>query len=232
MDGGQPAGTAPDANAGASDGSGVEQPSFDAAKLQESLDALNSGFKTLEARVNGLQSVKDKDKQELSDLKQRIAEYEQLKERLGPEGAMEQLELRDQLSQMNQALSKLTNSASTQTPGTGASGVGEMAQVIADNQLDANDPEVTKILATFKGLKAATELGKLAVLKASKQPPSAAASTSMTAGSASVPTDVAALTAEYQTKMMAARGNKTLATQIKEQYRNKGVPVDSVLFGV
>ena len=233
VDGGQTEGTTQDANAGASSGTGVQQPSFDAAKLQESLDALNNGFKTLEARVNGLQGTKDK---EISGLKGKIAEYEQLKERLGSsESAMEQLELRDQLAQMNAALTKLTGSVSTQTPGTGASGAGELAQVIADNQLDANDPEVTKILADYKGLRAATELGKLAASRASKPPASPAASTSMTGGSTSVvETNVEVLTAEFKQKMQATprgQAGKAARDALKDEYRKKGVSVFSVDFG-
>lgn len=181
VDGGSDEGTATNANGGASQNQSVQQPSFDAAKLQESLDALNDGFKTLEARVNGLQSVKDKDKQELSGLKAKIAEYEQLKERFGEDGALEQIEMRDTLQRMNETLQKLQGSTSTPSPGTGASGAGTLAQVIRDNKLDANDPAVAKILAENQGndLNAAVQLGRLASATRQADP---SASTSMTGG--------------------------------------------------
>ena len=139
MDGGQLDGTALNANQDASDQEGVQQPSYDAARMQATLDALNSGLQTLQKRVDGLQGKKDS---EISGLKSKIAEYEKLKEKFGGDGAIEQIELRDTIANMNQTLAELRGSVSPQAPGTGASGALEVAQAIEELQmreLDAND---------------------------------------------------------------------------------------------
>ena len=139
MDGGPADGTTTNANGGASGTQGVQQPSFDAAKLQEVLDAVG----TLSKRVDGLQSVKDKQANELTGLKAQITEYEQLKERLGADGALEQLELRQTLAEIKE---KLSGAVSPQSPGTGASGAVNAAKAFVDLELDLKNPLVADAL--------------------------------------------------------------------------------------
>jgi len=229
VDGGSAEGTATDANGGASNQQSVQQPSFDAAQLQQSLDALNAGFETLNKRVDGLQGKKDS---QISDLKKQITEYEALKEKFGADGAIDQLELKNTLQSMQEQLSKIVTPVSTQSPGTGASGAGALAQVIRDNQLDANDPAVAKILADNKGndVAAALAIGRYAASSASKPTGDPSALTSMNTGSGVSEKDVTALTNEYQEKMRAARGNRTEIKRLRTEYQEKGVDIYGIDF--
>ena len=231
MDGGSAEGTATGANGSASGNQSDKQPSFDAAKLQQTLDALNNGFQTLEARVNGLQSVKDKDKKELSDLKGRIAEYEQLKERLGPEGAMEQIELRDQLAQMNQTLSQLSGSVSTPTPGNGQGGAVNATQAFAEMELDFKDPRVQTALTKSYSNQDEAELAAFKLRKQIQTSPSPSpAQGASLQGKPPVAENVEAMTAKYKTDMLAARGKESQLTKIREQAIKDGVPVWTIDF--
>lgn len=232
MDGGSQEGTAANANGGASSQQSVQQPSFDATKLQESLDALTTGFKTLEKRVNGLQGVKDQTKEELSGLKSRIAEYEQLKARFGADGAVEQLELRDTLAQMNQTLEQLKGSTSTPAPGAGASGAVDAAKVVAtDYGLDPKDPGNAILVNGHYPNMDALDLAVARHIKAQRQAPNP------TQAQAPAPTggqppakDVEALTTEYIQKMQAARGKPTEIRALREEYLKRGVKTWEVTF--
>ena len=229
MDGGSADGTDTNANGVASGNQSVQQPSFDAAKLQSSIDALIGKVGELEARTNGLQSVKDKTTSEVSGLKARIAEYEQLKEKLGPDGAIDQMELRQTLAEIK---AQLSGSVPAQPAGSGASETFNVAQAVEDlqvRQLDANDPDFIKLLK--KGLSKETFNEYIA----NKTRPQPAATPSGMVQSPATGTPKASpegLTAEYQTRMISLRGNKQAAMALKEEYRQKGVPVDQVYFGV
>jgi hypothetical protein len=47
-----------------------------------------------------------------------------------------------------------------------------------------------------------------------------------------VPANANELMGEYKSKMLAARGNKTLGKEIREKYKKLGVPVETVVFSV
>ena len=154
VDGDQTDGTTQNANSGLSEGNGDKQLSFDAAKLQSTLDALASKVGELDARYKTLQGEKDKGVKhalnEVSDLRSQIAEYKELEKRLGSEGAMEQIEIKQTLAQMNQTLEQLQKgSASTQTTGTSASGAADTAKAFAGvfSEEELKDPRVAAGMA-------------------------------------------------------------------------------------
>jgi len=231
VDGGSDNGTATEANGGASETQSVQQPSFDAAKLQETLDALTSKITELEARTNGLQRQKDK---KISSLKAQIAEYKELEKRLGPEGAMEQIELKQTLAQMNQTLEQLQKgSVSTQSLGTGVSGAVDAAQVINVDELgwDKNDPQVA--LLAQKNFSSAAERDAAIVnhLKAKKSAPSpTAAQAPAETGAPPPPKDLDERTNEYIKNVRAAFGKPGEIKHLREKAIQDGVKVWEIDF--
>jgi hypothetical protein len=226
VDGGSGEGTATNANGGASGNQSVQQPSFDATKLQSSIDALIEKVGELEARTNGLQSVKDKTNKEVSGLKAKIAEYEQLKERFGADGAIEQIELKQTLEEIK---NQLSNSVQAQTSGTSADETVDVAQAFAG--FDASDPRVA--VAMSKKF-ASQEAAEFAAFKLSKQlnnsPTPSAAQAASDPGKPAAKQDVEGLTAEYKEKMLAARGNEKMLDSIRATYFKQGVPVYEIDF--
>ena len=232
MDGGSEEGTVTDANGDASGNQSVQQPSFDAAKLQSTFDAFGATLEELNARVNGLQSVKDKQDNKLTGLEGKIAEYEQLVEKVGSkEGALAQMKLQEQLTEMNQALQELRGSASTQPPGTGASGAVNAAKTFAEMGLDLKDPQVAVEMAkSYQSEDAVIAAGYKLSQKFAHTPAPTQAQGAALQGGSPKKEDVETLTSEYQTEMANAQGNPSLARSIKAKYKEKGVPVDSVVF--
>lgn len=227
MDGGQTDGTAQAANLGASGEDGVQQPSFDAAKLQTTLDALVGKIGELEARTNGLQSVKDKTISEVSGLKAKIAEYEQLKERFGADGAVEQLELKQDLSEIKAQLSKL---GSTQVPSTDAGSAVSVAKAFENAGLDMKDPRVLVAMQNRYENSEKAELAAYRLKKALDSTPAPTPAQSAALQGESRKADVDTLTQEYITKMQAARGKPTEVKALMNQYKELGVPIGEVVF--
>ena len=226
MDGGHNLGTDANANGSPSDNSGVQQPSFDSTELQKILDAVG----TLSKRVDGLQSVKDKQAAELTGLKGQIAEYEKLKEKLGPEGALEQMELKRTLSEMKESLSKLTQ-VSGNTPGTGANGAVNVAQVIEEYGLDRNDPEVALLANNRYSSKLEVEAAIARYHKAKQAAPNPTPAQQPAApGGKTTNLNSGELVAEYKRQMLAARGKPRELSSIREEFLQKGVNVHEVNF--
>ena len=188
----------------------------------------------IDARTRALQGDKDRGiKKVEGDLRKMLGDYEGLKERLGPDGAVEQLELRQQLSAIQEQLSGLGASPSPQATGGSVSGVFDTAKAIEEltaRGLDANSPDFIKVVKS--GL-SVDKLNAYIVSKTRPQPeasPGGAIQPPATGG-AEKPSD-AALTAEYIKKVVDAHGNKSLIKGLKQEYEAKGVPVNSVNFSV
>jgi hypothetical protein len=121
----------------------------------------------------------------------------------------------------------------TPSPGSGAALTAQdVSQIITDLQLDANDPQVIEGLrGTYRSRDHfESHMTKLALGRATKQPPSLSAAP---VGSAPVsPSDpsVEQSTREYQKDMIAARGDKAKLRAIKDKAIKDGVPVDRIAF--
>ena len=241
MDGGSDNGTDVIADNIASETQSDKQPSFDAAKLQTSIDALIGKVGELEARTNGLQSVKDKTSATVSDLKARIAEYEQLKERLGPDGALNQMEQRQNFAseqnELRQTLAEikqqLSGSVSTQLVGNEASGTMNAAKAIEElssRDLNANDPEFIKLVNA--GL-TQDKLNAYIVNKTRPQSPaSIAGAVPEPARGGAQKTNPGEMKAEYIQEVQNARGNRNAIKAIQERYKELGFDPGSVGFSV
>ena len=228
VDGGSAEGTATGANGSASDNQSDKQPSFDAAKLQSSIDALIGKVDELDARTNGLQSVKDKTTKEISGLKDQIAEYEKLKEKLGPDGALDQMELRQTLADIK---NQLSGSVSTPTPGNGQGGAVNATQAFAEMELDFKDPRVQTALTKSYSNQDEAELAAFKLRKQIQTSPSPSpAQGASLQGKPPAAENVEAMTAKYKTDMLAARGKESQLTKIREQAIKDGVPVWTIDF--
>ena len=223
----------PDASQDLGDKRGSE---FDAAQVQADLETLTQSVQGLSKAVSTMQSGKDravKDvKREVGELRSLLGDYEQLKERLGPDGAIEQLELKQQLSDIQERLASLSNPSSVQVRGDeppGAFDTAKAVEEIVGHGLDANAPDFIKMLKS--GL-TKEKLDAYIVDRTRLQPPASPAGGATEPARGGVPPkeNVETLTAEYQQKMVAAQGNPSLAKALKAEYAKKGVPVDSVVF--
>jgi len=160
VDGGQSGGTTQNTSSGGSNGQGDSGGSFDAQKLQSTIEALTKKLDEVDARSKALQGDKDrgitKTKEEVSDLKRKIAEIEKLKKTgLDEDGAIEEHSFREDVRSIKDQLSKL-GSVQTQVSGKDEGLADDVAKVFADYEVDPNTPETTKFLS-LKGseLKAA-----------------------------------------------------------------------------
>ena len=229
QDSGQNLGNVAEPTAPISEGGGDQQSSGGAEQM---LASFAKKLDEIDARTRSLQGDKDRGVKKVEgELRKVLGEYEALKERLGPDGAVEQLELREQLSAIQAQLSGLGGTPSPQATGTSASGALDTAKAIeelAARGLDANSPDFIKVLKS--GL-SEEKLNSYIVSKTRPQPqasPAGAIQPPATGGAESPSSE--ALTAEYQQKMVAAQGDPSLARSLKAEYAKKGVPVDSVVF--
>lgn len=177
----QAAGSEGTTNSVASQGSGVEQSStFDANQLLERL------VPALEPLIDKkIQSLKDR---RLTDFGEELkSEFspvlERFKDLVSPE-KLEQIKKDLEFEELKRRVygeEKRTDEKSQ--AGNLHSLAGELAQVVAENKLNADDPKVNALLQKYKDnpLKAAVELTRYATEIASAPPPDPSASPSMTA---------------------------------------------------
>lgn len=237
LDSGQSSGTTQTTESGGSKGSGDSSGSFDAAKLQSTIESLSRKLDEVDARSKALQGDKDRGvaqtKDEVKELKRKIAEIEKLKKAgLDDDGAIEEHTFREDIRAVKDQLSKLT-SPQTQTAGNGPSLADEQQKVLADLELNPNDPEVTALFA-LKGVEFAKEAGKLAVRKAKQSPPDPSEATALQGGSPAPKPGVVQATEEYKKEMLSAprgRSGDAQRALAKEKARKAGVPVESITFG-
>lgn len=179
-------GTPASPNTGSSAESGDSGGSFDASKLQTTIEALTKRLDEVDSRSKALQGDKDrgitKTKSEVEELKRKFAEIEKLKKTgLDEDAAFHEFSFREEVTSLREQLSKL-NSAQPSTAGNGAGAVVDKAKVIAEYGLDGNDPEVIAELISKNlnsPLEAENAALKLAYRRAKPTPSSVAASTAV-----------------------------------------------------
>lgn len=186
LDGGLTNGTPASPNAGGSEGQGDSGNSFDASKLQTTIESLMKRLDEVDARSKALQGDKDravnKASAEIDDLKRKFAEIEKLKKAgLNEDDAFTELKFRDEIREVREKLSSI-NPAQPSPAGNGNGLAVEQAKVLSEYGLDGNDPEVIeKVLK--QPWKSPAELENLALKvaykRATSSPPSPAASTSV-----------------------------------------------------
>lgn len=227
-------GTSPAPTGEGSTGKGDSGGSFDAVELKSAIEALTKRLDEVDARSKSLQGDKDravtKTKNEVDELKRKIAEIEKLKKSgLNEEEALHELSFREEVRSIREQIGNL-NQAQPSTTGNGNGLSVDAAKVISEYGLDGNDPDViTNILSKKfddeRDLKfAALDLA----YRRTKNAPSAAAAPPATGTTPKVePLDV--LRKEYQTKLEAlqkeGRPNPAQIADLKSQMRKKGLEV-------
>ena len=183
------------------------------------LAVLSKQVSDLTAELRGLQGRQDKTGKTLKEHEAVLAEYKGLIARgMTPEAAeaemgkvREQQSVADQLVQMKSTLDFLATRAGIAVTNP------DVAAMVTKYQLDPNSPEVARVLATGKtGADLRAELADLALQKASRPAPTAAAAPVMGANTAPAQTDdVNKLHAAYLAELQSAAGNPRLVAQIK-----------------
>ena len=216
------------------DSSGQPRSEIDAAKLQADLESLTQSVAGLSKAVSTMQSGKDravKDvRQEVGELRTLFGDYEKLKERFGADGAMEQLELRQTLSDIQGQLSKLSGSPSTQSLDTGAGGAVNAAKTFAELGLDLKNSFVVDALGKQYASAEDAELAAYRLQRQIQQSPNPSDTQDPAIQGNASKLNVDALTQEYKKNMLAARGKESQLTKIREQAIKDGVPVWTVDF--
>jgi len=204
----------------------TSEPSQPTGQLsREDVQALIARLDEQDKLIKGLQKGTDKQIGQVRDNVKRILE---LKEK----GLDE--------SQINRELFLDTLMDSQNTPA--APVVGKQPEqpsldvnaVVKAMLLDESDVAVAAIKKAYVNnpVELVAQLANLKESRSSVKPVTPASSLPPEGGNTPADKDVQALAQEYSHKVMEARGNKALIRQLKEEYRQKGVPVDQVYFGV
>lgn len=178
-DSGQAAGTASSPNEAGSQSKGDSASSFDAAKLQSTLEVLSRKLEEVDARSRALQGDKDrgvnKATKEVEELKAKIAEYEKLKSKgFDLDEAVDEIDFKSTIRELKDQLGRL-NPASQQATGTSPSGVTEAAKSVFEKaKLDPNTPEAVQLLREYGNdpIALAMAVGQLKARVGNTEPPS------------------------------------------------------------
>lgn len=182
VDSGQSAGTEAVPNASGSQGNGVSGGSFDASKLQSTLETVLKRVDEIDKSYKTFQQGKDrgvnKATEEVAELKRKIAEIEKLKKAgLDDEGAYEELSFREDVRALREQLSKL-NPAQSQPAGNSEALAEEAGKVFAKYGVDPNDP-VAIGFTSLKGAELKAAVADYAFEKSKHSPPDSSTATSL-----------------------------------------------------
>jgi hypothetical protein len=237
LDSGQNQGNAAMPNAAVSDDRGDQQGSGGAEKLLASFDTLTKRLDEIDARTRSLQGDKDrgvkKVSDEISDLKKMLADYDKLREKLSPDEAIEQIELKQSVQEIRDFITQQRGtSASTQAPGTGDGVAVNAAKAFAEFDLDLKDPRVADALGKTYNTEAEAVAAAGRVYRQIQLSPTPTPAQDASVQGSVVHQNTETLKREYIQKVTAARGNKSLIKALQEQYRNLGVDVGNIGFNV
>lgn len=209
-------------------GNGSSTSTFDPQKMPEQLESYVS-----KAIEKALQSTKDK---RISGIEKTLDDFkpvmEQVKALLTPEQLREFNQIQRD-AEFEDLKRRVYGNTSTSTPAIGnqESAAVDVAKVFGERGLDLKDPQVA-LVANMKY--ASPQEAELAAYKLRDRlaatPTHNPAQDVSIVGKSTPPQNVDALTKQYQTDMIAARGKPDAIRQIKEQAMKNGVPVDSVTF--
>jgi hypothetical protein len=218
-------GTPTSPTAGGSQGQGASSSSFDAAKLQATLEALTKKVEEADARSRSLQGDKDrgvaKTRKEVDALKAQFAEIEKLtRDGMALDDAVEEYDFRSTVRELKTQLANLIP-APNPTAGSGTVEAANVAKVFADYGLDLKDPRVLEVAQ--RGYKDPDAL-ELAAFKLSK---SLAASPTPNpaqnpAGNVQQPSsnNIADVINAYEQELKAIPRGQTMAvSNLKAKYR-------------
>ena len=235
LDSGQSAGTSASPNADGSQGKGDSSGSFDAAKLQSTIEALTRKLDEVDQRSKALQGDKDRGvdqaRKEVSELKRKIAEIEKLKKAgLDEDGAIEEHAFREDIRAVKEQLSKLVP-AQVESAGNGANPTDEAARLFKEYGVDANDPAATRFLS-LKGDALEAAVAGYAFKQSKVAPPDSSTASSITGSPPPAAPGVEKLTEDYKKEMRASVGSANAAKResLKAKYSKLGVDIYNIDF--
>jgi hypothetical protein len=196
--GSTPDGTPVSPNTGGSQAQNASGGSFDAGKLQATLEKLATKLEEVDARSRSLQGEKDrgvaKTSKELETLKRQFAEIEKLtKGGLGLDEAVEELDFRETVKQLKTQIGQI-NPVPAQSEGNGQSGAVDTAKVFGElfGADSLKDPALAPLLAKqYRNIEEAQAAAYKYHFEVSRQPNPTTSQSPSLAGT-SVKTDVAA----------------------------------------
>jgi hypothetical protein len=141
-----PEGTAENTNSASSQAGGDKQSSFDATKLQSTLEALSKKLDEVDKRSAALQGDKDrgvnKANSEVEALKKKIAELEKYRKAgYDDDSALEEMSFRETIHEVKSQLAELKSVSA-------GNGAVDVAKVVSDFGLSKDDPAVVAFLAS------------------------------------------------------------------------------------
>lgn len=205
--------------------------SVDAARLQQTLEALTRKLDEVDARSKAAQSDKDRGvaqtRKEVQELKRQIAEVDRLrKSGLEDDDAIEEVTFRDEVRALRQDIARL---APVQAQGTGNPPdlAVEKARILREAQIDANSEEGVRLLTAGHKTAEAFEADAYKLRFRQTRTPSPAAAPTAPGGSiaGSQNVDLQALGKAYEAEVKQHRGNIDAISKIQAEYRKKGLGV-------
>lgn len=187
--------------------------------LSGDFTSLAKELSEIKSQLRSLQSGKDK---AVDRIEERLAKY------LGVEedkvmDAQRRMALDDLLDERLQGAQQASGRANVPQAND------EVQTVINELGLDANNPQVLSVLTKkLSPVRTAIELAKLA------QPSSAPTDAQRPPVQGVPPTtpNQEALVAEYRAKVLANRGKRDVILALRAEYKQKGVPVESISFSI
>jgi hypothetical protein len=218
-----------DTNQPSSQNEGGKPGSFDAKALQTAIDSIAKKVEEIDARSKSLQGDKDrsvvKTNKEVEELKRKFAEIEKFRKAgYDDDTAFEESDFRD-------AVRALKNQIATVSQAPAGNGVVDVAKVIAETGLDAQDPEVVASGIAGKQyasvLEAENAALRLKLQKATKPQPSDADRVSSPLSPPS-PQTAEGLKSNYIKDAQAARGSREKMLQVQAEYQKRGLDTGQI----
>ena len=214
----------------------AKQPIEGAPQQSQELLEIKKALELTRSELKGLQSRQDKETNEvqrfMGEVKKRMAKGMSLEEAEQAVVADEQAAKKDDLLFKIAQKVGVLDSPSDKPAGNGQTPTFDVASTLSKYELEANDPEVIERI--LRGNFKTPEDAELAALRLAyqrakpNQPSPSAAPTQV--GKPIAPAGLDELTKQYQKDMLAARGNRTKLSDLREEYKKKGVDVYNVDF--
>ena len=211
----------------------AEQGSFDAAKLQSTLDSFSKKLEEVDKRSKALQGEKDRGiastKKEVEELKRQIAEIEKLKS-TGFEGdaAIEEFTFREDVRQLREQLQAF-DKVQLQTAGNGMKLANPAAEVVARYGFKNDDVDANSLVQHYGGDpdRLDGELAKL-TLQRQKSASSSAQAAAVQGKTSSPPTPekIEAMWGELNGLYKEPSKNKAKIAALTAELKGAGEPVD------
>lgn len=206
----------------------VQLNSFDPDKFKQDLLA---EFRSMISDPRTVQSVKDKTLAEIRKdrgLKDYLAEIQSMR----ATGMSDQdIAMEARLRDIEARVTSVPDMQSTPGRVVAPLETNTVAQAVIASGIDMNDPEISSILSSSESdVDKMTKLFSVVAKKKNTQPNPALVA--QPAGGSMTPVNAAQLEAQYKKEVMANRGNRGAIEKLKQEYAEKGLNVNAVVFSI